>query len=197
MKRFFRAALPGLAVVLLIGLVFRAPILTGLARYLDQSGPPQPADAIFVFAGDFWGNRILKGAELAREGFAPRVVVSGPEGTYGYYECDLAIPFAERAGYPASYFIRFPNHAHSTEEEVAAAAVELRSLGVHRVILLTSLYHTRRAGADFRAAAPDLTAYMVSAPDKYFTANGWWHSREGRKIFLIEWLKTGATLLRL
>lgn len=197
MKRFVRFALPGLAVLLLLAFLFRAPILTGLALYLDRSGPPQKADAIFVFAGDASGNRILKGAELAREGFAPTVVVSGPDDNYGYYECDLAIPFAVRAGYPERYFIRFPNHAHSTEEEAVAAAAELRSLGIHRVILVTSLYHTRRAGADFRKAAPDLTSFMVSAPDKYFTPNGWWHNREARKTFLIEWLKTGATLLHL
>jgi uncharacterized SAM-binding protein YcdF (DUF218 family) len=150
-----------------------------------------------VLAGDASGNRILKGAELVREGFAPKVVVSGPEGNYGYYECDLAIPFAVKAGYPESYFVRFPNQAHSTEEEAAAAAPELRSLGVHRVLLVTSVYHTRRAGADFRAAAPDLTLFVVSAPDQYYTAEGWWRNREARKTFLYEWLKTGATLLHL
>ena len=197
MKRPLRAVLLGLAILLLIAFLFHAPILTALARYLDRSGPPQPADAIFVLAGDASGNRILKAAELAREGFAPHVVVSGPEGNYGYYECDLAIPFAVKAGYPESYFVRFPNHALSTEEEAAAAAVELRSLGAHRVLLVTSVYHTRRAGADFRAAAPDLTFFVVSAPDKYFTAGGWWHNREARKTFLFEWLKTGATLLHL
>lgn len=197
MRRSFRAALLGLAVLLLLAFVFRVRILTGLALYLDRSGPPQSADVIFVLAGDASGNRILKGAELVREGFAPHVVVSGPEGDYGNYECDLAIPFAVRAGYPESYFIRFPNHALSTQEEAAAAAGELRSLGTHRVILVTSNYHTRRAAADFRAAAPDLTFFIVSAPDKYFTPNGWWRNREARKIFFIEWLKTGASLLHL
>ncbi len=197
MKYFLRSALLVLGLLLLLAIVFRAPILTGLARYLDQSGPPQPADAVLVLAGDASGNRILKGAELVREGFAPRVVVSGPEGNYGYYECDLAIPFAVQAGYPENYFVPFPNHALSTEEEAAAAAVELRSLGAHRVLLVTSLYHTRRAGADFRAAAPDLNFFVVSAPDKYFTPAGWWHNRQARKTFLMEWLKTAATWLHL
>jgi uncharacterized SAM-binding protein YcdF (DUF218 family) len=196
-KRFLRAALLGLGVLLLLAILFHAPVLTALARYLDQSVSPQPADAVFVLAGDASGNRILKAAELVREGFAPRVVVSGPEGNYGYYECDLAIPFAVSAGYPESYFVRVPNHALSTDEEAAAAAVELRSLGVHRVLLVTSLYHTRRAGADFRAAAPDLNFFVVAAPDKYFTPAGWWHNRQARKTFLIEWLKTGATWLHL
>ena len=172
-----------------------AAIFTALGAYLDKSGPPEKADAVFVLAGDATGNRILKGAELVREGYAPRVVVSGPAGMYGYHESDLAIPFAVKAGYPASEFVPFPNDAHSTREEAAAAAEELRSLGAHRVLLVTSLYHTRRAGALFRAAAPDLTFIVVSAPDQYFTADGWWHDREARKIFLLEWTKTGATWL--
>jgi hypothetical protein len=33
----------------------------------------------------------------------------------------------------------------------------------------------------------------VAAPDQYFSPDGWWKSREGRKIFLVEWEKTFAT----
>jgi uncharacterized SAM-binding protein YcdF (DUF218 family) len=145
-----------------------------------------------VLAGDSNGHRILKAAELVREGYAPRVVVSGPAGNYGFYECDLAIPFAVKAGYPESEFVRFPHEAHSTREEAAAAAGELHSLGAHRVLLVTSLYHTRRAGGLLRAAAPDLTFIVVAAPDENFTPDGWWHNREARKTFLLEWLKTAA-----
>ena len=168
-----------------------------MGAYLDQSSPPEKADAVFVLAGDANGYRILKGAELVREGYAPRVIVSGPAGNYGYYECDLAIPFAVKAGYPVGEFLPFPNHAHSTREEAAAAAVELRSLGVHRVLLVTSLYHTRRAGGDFRSAAPDLTFIMVSAPDEYFTSDAWWRNREASKTFLLEWTKTAASWLKI
>jgi hypothetical protein len=46
-----------------------------------------------------------------------------------------------------------------------------------------------------RAAAPDLDVRVVAAPDEYFRADGWWRNREGRKIFLVEWLKTVANLL--
>jgi uncharacterized SAM-binding protein YcdF (DUF218 family) len=174
----------------LYAILLHARILTALAGYLDQSGPPEKADAVFVLAGDASGQRILKGAELVRQGYAPRAIVSGPAGDYGYYECDLAIPFAVKAGYPGSEFVPFPNHAHSTREEAAAAAEELRSLGAHRVLLVTSLYHTRRAGSLFRAAAPGLKFIVVSAPDENFNPDGWWRNREARKTFLIEWLKT-------
>ena len=186
-----------MAAAVLLALLFHVRILTALGSYLDQSGPPEKADAVFVLGGDANGHRILKGAELVRQGFAPRVVVSGPAGNYGYYESDLAIPFAVKAGYPESYFVPFPNHALSTREEAAAAAVEFHALGAHRILLVTSLFHTRRAGGDFRAAAPDLTFIVVASRDENFTKNGWWHNREARKTFLLEWMKTGANWFNL
>jgi uncharacterized SAM-binding protein YcdF (DUF218 family) len=172
--------------------LFHARILAALGSYLDQSGPPEKADVAYVLAGDSRGHRILKAAELVREGYAPHAVVSGPAGAYGHYESDLAIPFAVQAGYPESEFIPFPNHALSTREEAEAAVQELRSLGAHRVLLVTSLYHTRRAGGLFRSIAPEMTFIVVASPDEFFTKDGWWRDREARKTFLYEWLKTIA-----
>jgi uncharacterized SAM-binding protein YcdF (DUF218 family) len=192
-RRFAALAAVALLLAGLLAILFPGRILTALGTYLDQSGPPEKADAVFVLAGDSSGNRILKAAELVHQGYAPRVIVSGPAGMYGYHESDLAIPFAVKAGYPPGEFVAFPNRAHSTREEAAAAAEELRNLGAHRVLLVTSLYHTRRAAALFRATAPDLTFIVVAAPDEYFTPDGWWRSREAQKTFVIEWMKTVAT----
>ena len=147
---------------------------------------------VLVLAGDSYGNRILKGAELVREGFAAKAVISGPDGVYGFYESDLAIPFAVKAGYPEDYFVPFRHSAKSTREEATASLDELHQLGAHRVLLVTSLYHTRRAGNLFRTIAPGITFIVVAAPDRYFTPNGWWHDREARKTFLNEWMKTVA-----
>jgi uncharacterized SAM-binding protein YcdF (DUF218 family) len=61
--------------------------------------------------------------------------------------------------------------------------------------LVTSDYHTARAARIYRAAAPDLDMRVVAAPDNYFRADGWWHNREGRKTFVVEWLKTVANAL--
>lgn len=168
-----------------------------MGSYLDRSAPPQKAEVIFVLAGDTSGNRILTAAELVRRGYAPKILVSGPEGYYGLNESDLAIPFAEHAGYPAAYFQAFPHSAHSTREEAQVAAQEFRKLGFHRVLLVTSNFHTRRAGNLFRAAAPEVAFTVVEAPDAYFTIDGWWHDREGRKIFLLEWTKTVAGWMNL
>jgi uncharacterized SAM-binding protein YcdF (DUF218 family) len=181
-----------LALVVLAGILFHGPIFSGLGSYLVHQDQPKQADLAFVLAGDATGNRVLRAAELVRQGYVPKVVVSGPSGVYGLYECDLAIPFAIRAGYPESYFIHFEHDAHSTQEEAVNAASELKKLGAKHVLLVTSDYHTRRAGRILRAAAPDIDFTVVAAPDPYFSPAGWWHNREGRKTFLFEWEKTVA-----
>ncbi len=181
-----------LAGLVFIVVVFRAQILGALGAYLVQAVPPQKSDAALVLAGDGWGYRILTAAQLARDGFVPKVLVSGPDGAYGYHECDLAIPFAVKHGYPQSYFVHMENSGRSTVTEAQALLPVIRRMGIHRLILVTSNFHTRRAGAIYRKLAPDLTILVVAAPDKNFTASGWWDNREAQKTFLMEWEKTVA-----
>ena len=193
--RPLRSGLLLLAALVVIAAIFHTQILSALGGYLVQAEPPQKADAALVLAGDSWGNRILTGAQLVRDGYVPKVLVSGPDGAYGNYESDLAIPFAVKHGYPESYFVHLEHHGRSTVAEAQAVLVAIRRMGVKRLIVVTSNFHTRRAGRIFRAQAPDLTILMVAAPDQYFTPDGWWHNREGQKTFLEEWEKTVANWL--
>jgi uncharacterized SAM-binding protein YcdF (DUF218 family) len=181
-----------LAVVLAALLVLATyPVwLTVLGGYLVHSDAPVPADMIVVLAGDFTGSRILTAGNLVRQGFAPQALISGPAGVYGIYESELAIAMAVRNGYPATYFVAFPNDSKSTASESEAVISELRKLHVHKIDLVTSNFHTRRAAKIFRSQAPDMEVHVVAAPDRYFTPNGWWKEREGRKTFLMEWMKT-------
>jgi uncharacterized SAM-binding protein YcdF (DUF218 family) len=191
-KRAFRILALVVAIILALGLIFHNAILAAMGGFLVKADLPEKADIALVLAGDSDGNRILTGAGLVRRGYVSRVLVSGPSGMYGHYECDLAIPFAVKAGYPESYFLHFEHEARSTKEEASHAVARLRQLGAHKVLLVTSDYHTRRAGKIFRAAGPDLQFVVVAAPDVSFTPDGWWRSRQGEKIFLMEWLKTAT-----
>lgn len=193
-RNWLRAAVVVMLAVWL-ALLFDAPILGAMGDFLVKDGPPQKADVAVVLAGDSTGNRIHTAAQLVREGYAPKVVVSGPYGIYGHYESELAVAFAEQDGFPASYFVVVPHHALSTIEEARALMPELRKMGAKTVLLVTSDYHTRRAGKIFRAAAPDLKFYVVGAPDEYFSAHGWWKNRQGQKTFAIESMKTVAEWL--
>jgi uncharacterized SAM-binding protein YcdF (DUF218 family) len=186
-----------LAALVLIAVFLHTQILGALGAYLVQAGPPQKADAALVLAGDGWGYRMLTAAQLARDGFVPKVLVSGPDGAYGLYECDLAIPFAVKHGYPESYFVHMEHSGRSTAAEAQAVLPVIRRMGIQRLTIVTSNFHTRRAGAIFRRLAPDLTILVVAAPDKNFTAGGWWRNREGQKTFLMEWEKTVANWLGL
>jgi uncharacterized SAM-binding protein YcdF (DUF218 family) len=165
-----------LAVVLAALLVLATyPVwLTVLGGYLVHSDAPVPADMIVVLAGDFTGSRILTAGNLVRQGFAPQALIA----------------MAVRNGYPATYFVAFPNDSKSTASESEAVISELRKLHVHKIDLVTSNFHTRRAAKIFRSQAPDMEVHVVAAPDRYFTPNGWWKEREGRKTFLMEWMKT-------
>ena len=162
------------------------------ARFLVRAQAPEHAEVAVVLAGDFHGHRILAGAGMARGGYVKKVLVSGPSGAYGHYECDLAIDFALRQGYRAEDFIPMPNLARSTREEARLVLEELRRMGVHKFLLVTSNYHTRRAGAIYRSLVRDVEFRVVAAPDEYFRPADWWKSREGRKVFCIEWMKTIA-----
>lgn len=192
-----RKLLLGFALFAILGYAGRQPLLAAAGSYLVQAGPPVKADIVLVLAGDGRGGRIVKGAQLVRDGFAPKVLVSGPDGNYGLHECDLAIPFAVKAGYPESIFQHFENDARNTRDEAHQAAEQLRRMGVHHVLLVTTDFHTRRAGRMYRSAAPDLQISVVAARDEYFSPDGWWHNREGQKTALYEWMKTIASWVNL
>lgn len=171
--------------------------LTALGKALVHDEGPLPAELAVVLAGDFYGHRILRAAQLVQQGYVPAVLVSGPHMLYGFYECDLAIPFAVRHGYPEGWFLRAPHEALSTRTEADAILADLRRRGVHRFLLVTSNYHTARAARIFRGAGPDFQIRVVAAPDDHFTPDGWWRDREGQKLFFIEWCKTVANFVGL
>lgn len=168
-----------------------------MGAFLVDSERPSHADVIVVLAGDPYGHRILRAAELVKQGYAPKVLVSGPGGVYDLHECDLAIPFVVRRGYPAAWFVPVPHNAHSTEEEARAFFPVLEKLHAHTVIAVTSDYHSRRALRTLRGGWPGIEVHMVAAGDDFFSPYGWWHTREGRKTFFLEWTKTFASLVGL
>ncbi len=184
-----RWLLAAIALILCALYLTRTAWLEQMGQYLVNTQDPQKAGMIVVIGGDWFGNRILKGAELAKAGYAPKVLVSGNGYLYGSYESDVAVQFAVNHGYDAQFFVPFHHPVNSTREEAEAVIPELRRRGVKKYILVTSEFHTRRAGNIFRKAGPDLQMVVVACPDTLHW-NNWWQDREGRKSFFFEWLKT-------
>jgi uncharacterized SAM-binding protein YcdF (DUF218 family) len=197
LPRKSRVFVPVIAVICLavIFVLSSGRILWSLGAVLDNNEPPQKADMIVVIGGDQRGNRILKAAELARQGYAASVLVSGVATMYGHHESDLAIDFAVHHGYARGIFVANDYPAVSTLDEARADIRELRRLGVHKYLLVTSVYHSARATRIFRREGRDLEMHPVSAPDRYWPNGVWWNNREGRKLWFNEMLKTGADYL--
>jgi uncharacterized SAM-binding protein YcdF (DUF218 family) len=175
--------------------VLRQPVLTSLGAFLVCSEPPQKADLIYVLAGDFLGNRVLVAAGLGAQGYARQVIVGG--GPYqDSYQGELAIRFAVEHGYRRDLFVPVRLRARSTIEE----AIELRPiferLGVKRIILVTTNYHSRRAALVFHLFLPGFQFSTVAAPDKSFDTDSWWRTQKERRIFFLEYSKIVGTLLR-
>jgi uncharacterized SAM-binding protein YcdF (DUF218 family) len=180
--------------MLVAGLVRWQTTLSFLGRYLVYSLPPQSADIILVLAGDFYGHRVLKAAELAKQGYAPLVLISG--GPYGSeMEGDYAITFLRTQGYPTRLFETFGHHAHSTIEEAIALRGELARRRVKRVILVTSDFHSRRSAIVFRLFCPGIDFISVPGAEPYFHADRWWMDNHSRALFYSEWTKIFGTVL--
>ena len=184
-----------LFIAAIVSYIFHVPVLTAVGSYLVLDEPPVKADAVVVLGGDEFGMRTVKAAELVQAGYAPYALLSGPQ-LLLTHESELMLAFALKQGYPASLFQQFQHDANSTREEETALAPELQRRGVHRILLVTSNYHPRRATYLFHRIAPWLAMQTVDAPDAYFTPSTWWKTRRGRKTFALEWIKTVATWLR-
>jgi uncharacterized SAM-binding protein YcdF (DUF218 family) len=169
-------------------------VLFHLGDFLVSPQTPQPADLILVLGGDFWGPRVVKGADLVMQGYAPLVLISGtpygkrPEGV-------AAIEFLAARGYPAQRFQSFLHHAPSTIGEAIVLREELARRGVRRVLLVTSAYHSRRASIVFRLFCPGIQFTTIAAPDEHYHPENWWEDASSRRFFFAEWGKILGTIL--
>ncbi len=179
-----------------MGWILHAPLFTLAGEALVEDDGAAKADAIVVLGGDGFGTRILRAGELAKSGYAPRVLVSGPANLLGN-DADATIVYAGRKGYPASLFeaVPLPADVSSTRAEVRYVGRMLREQGVTSIDLVTSNYHTRRAAWLWRKENPGIRVNAVPAPDPYFSPEAWFKNREGQKTFLLEWAKTVASRL--
>lgn len=189
--RSFFILLVTLAAVLLIDW---KTTLSYLGNFLVSPQSPRPADLILVLGGNFWGPRVVKGADLAVQSYAPLVLFSGVS-YQGRPEGDAAIDFLTARGYPRRLFQSFEHHARSTIGEAIALRPELARRGVKRVLLVTSAYHSRRASIVFWLFCPGIHFITIGAPDDFYHPDDWWEDASSKKLFFSEWTKIFGTVL--
>ncbi|MBI3667999.1 MAG: YdcF family protein [Acidobacteria bacterium] len=164
--------------------------LPWMGGFLVRAEPPQAADVAVVLAGDGYGNRIMRAVELQRQGYVKQIIVDGPLDNYDFDEATMAIQFAMRRGAPGEIFIPLPMPVRSTVAEAQVVDPEMQRRGVRKVLIVTSNFHTRRAGAVFRRyGSPAIHYVVVAAPDHDFRPEDWWLTRDAQKVVFLEYVK--------
>jgi len=173
-----------LAVVLLL-------LASQAARFLVVDAPT-PSDVIVVLAGET-KVRPARALELLRQGerFAPRVLldVETRDVIYDQPLTEIARKYA--SGLPEDDRVSIcPIAGFSTKTEVDDVSRCLQSLVAHRVLIVTSDYHTRRALAIFRHRLPQYQFSVAASYDPARFGAAWWTNREWAKCTFDEWTKT-------
>ena len=164
------------SILVAVGVILLAAVMVyGCVRWFDPfwrevlivQTAIEPADAIVVLGGESQG-RPVEGARLYKQGLAPRVFVVGTGDNERNRRALL------REGVPED-LITCETASESTLENAMFVRPLLEKVGVHRAILVTSSYHTRRALAVFQQRVPGIHFEMV--PSRI----GWWDTLKGRR----------------
>ena len=183
---------------LVIALAFAAYGFVNVGRFFTSEDPLQKADAIAVVAGTRM-DRPLEAADLYQQGLAPRVVLTRglPEQSFATLaskgitlpaDAETARAVLQMLGVPHDALI-VPDRVH---DNTAQEGQTLRQLamanGWHRLIIVTSRYHLRRARFAVRRELRGTGIEVMMHGSRYDDTNPerWWTSRADWRWVLTE-----------
>ena len=198
-RRFIQRSVGFVAVVVVVVVAVRLS-MPWLGRRLIRSDPLKHADVIVVLGSERL-ERTFEAATLYHEGWAPRILLLRPP-DYVRDELrqrfDVSIPvqldvqksILAQMHVPPSAVDASPKIQDSTRQEAVNTAEYARQHGYRRMIVVTSPYHTSRAGGLFQNAARGSCEVIVH-PDRYETAdpNQWWIRYPDRSDVVFEYMK--------
>jgi uncharacterized SAM-binding protein YcdF (DUF218 family) len=183
---------------LVIALALAVYAFVNVGHFFTREDPLQHADAIAVLAGTFT-DRALEAADLYHRGLAPRIVLS--QGVPEQSVPELARrgitlpPTAEvtrgvlqKLGIPRDAII-VPDRLHdNTAEEGQTLRQLAMANGWHRLIIVTSRYHLRRARFAVRRELRGTGIEVMMHGSRYDDTNPdrWWTSRADWRWVLTE-----------
>lgn len=176
------------------GGVEKHKLFNELYDYLSEEDEPEHADIIFVF-GSKQTYRIEKAVDLYKQGYAPKILVSGKA---PFYEKDTAT--AAEAEMFAEYAIQHgvPEDALILEQESITVPDNVkRSLNLlenihvphETIILVNSPFSHRRGWAHFSKMSSLGTRLLRANVDKVsdtFSRDGWYKNETGAKVVIKE-----------
>jgi uncharacterized SAM-binding protein YcdF (DUF218 family) len=164
------------------------------ARWLITESPPGPADVALVLAGDPGYERTRTAVRLWHAGQVSILVVTGGQPSPG----DSAASLRDKAvdlGVPQGR-VFMEEVSRDTREAMLAVRPLFERLDVRRVAVVTSPYHSRRAGRAARRAFGDIEVLVRPADPSFWSPEGWWRDAFSRRLVVREYGKLVYYVLR-
>ena len=156
-------------------LLFQTPLVWVVASPLKVVDAPQAADAIVVFAGGVgesgragggYQERVKQAVALYRAGYASHLVFSSGF-VFAFPEAEIMRRLAVDEGVPAAA-IQLETRAANTYQNVVLSDEILAASGWHRILLVSSPYHMRRALMTWHKVAPQIAVVAAPVPISQF-----------------------------
>lgn len=163
-----------LTVLMLLAYQQKVPHIL-LGKYLSPSSNLTKSDAIVVVSGD--DDRIKHAIDLYKQGYAPKLILSGAARD-GLTSNALAMHLeASRAGITNEAVI-MEEKAYNTYENALYTKEIVLSNNMRNIILVSSPYHQRRVYETFRSVFRGSGVKLQNSPSHYSTwkADNWWQS---------------------
>lgn len=157
---------------------FREPLLTNLGQWLVVETPIEKTDLVVALGGD--RRRQEEAVRLLHSGLARWIVFLGADVRPSDYHC---------LDVPAKQILDPAIPSYTTFDEAKTARTIAQAHEFKSVLIVTSLYHERRALWVFKRVfrGSDVGLRVTSSPEN-LPFQTWWKSYIGRKLVLFEYL---------
>lgn len=176
--------------------LLRQPVLRSFATFLIHEDSLQRADAMIVLSGGGY-DRGNEAAKIYHSGYVSKIICTGGNPVtemkvFGIdtLESDMTVANLHRHNIPDSVIIDL-RKGTSTKEESVIILDYCQKYSIKKVIIVSSLLHTRRAREVFheKLHSAGIELIMHGAPSSRFDEMQWWKSEEGLIAVNNEWIK--------
>ena len=186
----------GFLIVLAVLGIIAAAAFFSVGFFLSPQSSLTKSDAIVAISGGETDSRATEAVKLYQDGWAPTLIFSGAaRDSTGPSNAAHMKQLAIADGVPADAIL-IDETATNTIQNAEGVASISRDHQYHRVILVTSPYHQRRASLTFRRALDPSTGIINhSTTDQTWRRSAWWTNNYSFNLTVSELRKTLYTLI--
>lgn len=163
-------------------------LLTVLGQFLIVTEELKPADVIIVLAGER-GERVGYGVWLYQQGYAPKIIMPGGPVIWRVTAAQIMKEQAVFLGVPAEDIL-VEERSTTTKANAEFTKNLMVAEGFRCAILVTSPYHSRRAGRVFhRVFGQGMEIITIPVPNSRFSVDEWWTRDTDTRQVVSEYLK--------